>query len=169
MTPQGFDRLKKALETHAPDVLASLGSPADDDALAAAERSLGFALPPAYRAFLAQHDGGEERPSLFGMHFFMPLEQQIEHRSEIDEQMRSEKEDDDECPWTEKFLPFGNEHSWKNLLFVDCAGGGAVWHYWEGDWTERAPDFDTYLADLATKIESGQLVPDEHGRLREPD
>lgn len=146
-----WERVHAVIDEKRPDLVETLAAGIDAEALAAAEDELGFPLPPPLRELYAVHDGAAELPCLFGGRmWFMGAKAAAAHYHDIKEQMEDEAEDG--APWTERFIPFGNEHSYKNLLFVD-GDTGTVWHFQERDWSKLG-ELAAWLENLAKTLAS---------------
>jgi hypothetical protein len=147
--------------------LRRAGPPASEQALAAAERKLGFALPGDLRAFLAEHDGAEledndlERPVGHlsgGADTVYALTGLVRERTWARERMPPE------------FTPVGDAGGGNRLVLgVDGDVRGRVFH-WNHELeseppsraglTELAPSFCAWLERLVPADD----VPDLQGR-----
>lgn len=125
-------------------------------AIAAAEAEFGFPLPQSFRDSLLVHDGADEGPGLFDLFWMVDLKNIVAHHRETKHRW-------DE-PATDRFIAFGNAHSYNHLLFLDAATS-AVWYYLEGDWTLWADDYEQWLARAAAQLESGEVTWDEQDQV----
>jgi cell wall assembly regulator SMI1 len=151
-----WKRIEAKLADMQPEALAALAPPIAPEKLAELEARLGFTLAKPFRDTLLVHDGAEEKPCLFGPFWFMDLANIVSHYEETKERFARDKKADDTSPWTPAFVAFGNEHSYKELLFLDAASG-AVHRYSEGEWTPWSDDFGAWLSGIADDFEAGRI------------
>ncbi len=154
------DRIKKWLDTNAPDLLKLLNPPATNDDLSAFESANDLVLPQEVRELYLIHNGeSEDSDGLFGCMKLLPLES-IEEEIELMEH--------------EGIIP----------LFL-CGGGDSYfvksfdsvnpdqriyecWHESPEDETVIAASLSQFLSDFCEKLENGQFVrhPDSDNPLR---
>ncbi len=163
------------LTENAPDLLDTFGQGADAEAIMAAETALGIQFPADFKKSVEIRDG-QQSDILIGFveaSEFLSLERILdEWRVWKDLYDSGEFKDCASEPtgpiktdwWNPKWIPFTYDGSGNHLcLDLDPASGGAVgqiitmWH----DDAERkviAPNFQTWLHQVANSLQSGDLV-----------
>lgn len=163
-------RLRAALATRYPALLARLGKGASATEVAALERTVGRPLPAAFRAFLRWRSGNGVR-ALDGLAWLSAtdigtLKTMMDEI--VDEGHYADYEPDQW--WSKGWVPFADDRSGYRSLVLDLHGsfGGApgqVLSVAAKDSTRArlAPSFEAWLGGLVAVVEAGALQPDDGG------
>ena len=144
---ESFARIAEWLELMAPRTRATLLPAATPDELAAVANAVGRTLPPSIEALYRASSG--QRPDVapvFGNYYFMALHGVDGLESEW------------ECSPPE-LVPFAKDYG-GNSLCVD-EGNGTVVELLEGEAETISVDLQSYLAELADRMEQGAIVLDD--------
>jgi cell wall assembly regulator SMI1 len=131
---QLWGELEKALKKNDPDVKKALRKGATAKALAAAEKALGFSLPPSVHESWAIHDGQKEDGdgAIESPYYLLSLERMAGERDAMTEVYAGLDK-----TWDPRWLPFLSDLG-GNIAYLDFSGkkAGAV-VYWDRDGHEH--------------------------------
>ncbi|MFE9093288.1 SMI1/KNR4 family protein [Streptomyces sp. NPDC007264] len=171
LVESSWDRIDGWLREHAPRTLASLGPPAADEEIRAAEQELDVAFHPDLVASLRRHNGAQDRPEAFRFPTYDRLSGVREIveaarflrgvAADLDEEWGEEDEDGSERYWHHGYLKFGSYDVTADGLTIDCRPGsgsyGAIGRFFDESGTSfgRAESLGACLADVAGRLEGG--------------
>lgn len=153
-----WDRLRRALEQHAPSVAANLSPPATEAAIAAAERELRLRLPEDLRAAYLVHDGQpDDIATLLSGYRWMPLSAVVYNARSM-RFLAGPEYNEEETWWSLAWVPIASLGN-GDYYCVDTADGRVIgFCHEEGDRPAIDPSFRDLLNDLADRLEQGRLT-----------
>lgn len=161
-----WDRIDAWLRVHAPRTFASLGAPAAEAEIRAAEADLGLVFPADLVASLRRHDGAAEGTEAFRL----PTGDRLLGVREIvaaTEFLRTAAADLDEESaefyWLPGYAQFGSYGVTADGLTVDCRPGGslgAIGRFFDETGTDfgQADSLGGYLEGVADQLERGPVA-----------
>ncbi|MEU2424013.1 SMI1/KNR4 family protein [Streptomyces sp. NPDC007851] len=165
LVEDSWDRIDSWLREHTPRTFASLGPPAADDEIRAAQEELNVTFPPDLVASLRRHDGarGGEEAFRFMTHDRLLGLQEIVEASRFMRSVAADLDEEEaESYWHPAYLKFGSYGVTADGLAIDCRPGrdsyGVIGRFFDETGTDfgRADSLGAYLAELADQLESGK-------------
>ncbi|EFL12864.1 SMI1/KNR4 family protein [Streptomyces sp. C] len=160
-----WDRIDEWLRHNAPRTFATLGPPAGQEEIAAAEEELGVTFPADLVASLLRHNGAMDGAEAFRF----STDDRLLSVSEIVRDTRWMRdiaadldEEEAEYYWIDAYLKFGSYGVTSDGLTIDCRRGqdsyGAIGRFFDETGTDfgRAASLGAYLAELADRLEHGR-------------
>lgn len=179
---QLWDRLERALATHAPKLLASLQPGASERELRTLEAALGLSLPADLCASLRRHNGQRLKPdvALIDGFFLGDVQMIADDWQDWLDRMSDPTFGLPTKPargvrkawWHRGWIPFTFDgHANSYCVDLQPAAGGTVGQVlilWHDDDTRPllARSYRAWLEGLLTGLEQGWVVPDGHGGLQ---
>ena len=168
-----WTRIETWLTAHAPAVAAGLNPPATAEMIAETERFLGVELPDDVRMSYSRHNGQDGGPYLFDGWMYLSLGDVRSEWTGWKELLECGDWDDNDGNsdgsitrshfWIPAWIPLTHDGC-NNHHCLDLAPGpqgrlGQIIHIWHDDATRRvvATDFYEWLADIADKLEAGEV------------
>ncbi|MEU3521999.1 SMI1/KNR4 family protein [Streptomyces sp. NPDC006654] len=176
LVDDSWDRIDSWLREHAPRTFASLGPPAADDEIRAAQEELNVTFPPDLVASLRRHDGarsGEEAFRFMTHDRLLGLQEIVEATRFMRSVAADLDEEEAESYWHPAYLKLGSYGVTADGLTIDCRPGrgsyGVIGRFFDETGTEfgRADSLGAYLAELAVQLKSskGRSAVAFNGRL----
>ena len=160
---ESWAAIDRWIAQHAPAGAQVQRPPATEEALAAAEHTLGLGLPPQLRESLLCHDGQEHGSLIFPDLRMLPLAEIIATRDEMTEVADDEvgRDGDDDWWWHAGWLPVARLDG--DLEVVDCRPGpghGRIGHRSRDDVAQFGPGWGypslaALLDRVATALTTG--------------
>ncbi|MCZ7458254.1 SMI1/KNR4 family protein [Streptomyces sp. WMMC940] len=160
-----WDRIDDWLRKHAPRTFASLGPPAADEEIRAAEVELGVAFHPDLVASLRRHNGarGGVEAFQFTTHDRLLGVREIVEATGFMRGIAADLDEEEaEYYWHHGYLKFGTYEVTADGFTIDCRPGrgsyGAIGRFFDETGTDfgRADSLGAYLAELAYRLEGGK-------------
>ncbi|MFF2131007.1 SMI1/KNR4 family protein [Streptomyces olivochromogenes] len=158
-----WDRIDRWLREYAPRTFTSLGQPATNEEIRAAEEELAVTFPPDLAASLRRHNGarGGAEAFRFTTHDrLLGLREIVEATGGMRGIAADLDEDEAEYYWHHGYLKIGSYEVTSDGLTIDCRPGrdsyGAIGRFFDETGTDfgRANSLGTYLTELADQLES---------------
>ncbi|MEU2743039.1 SMI1/KNR4 family protein [Streptomyces sp. NPDC007095] len=164
---QAWTAINDWLARFAPASAEAQHPPADPEAIAAAERELGFKFPADGVQSLLIHDGQPRYCTDFPDYPLLSVEGIVDVRQRMMTVVGDDLGggDSDDCWWHEGWLPVSELDG--DLYIVDLRSGPAYGRLgWfprddEVDFDQRAPTFAAHLTQIATALTTGGAVDGE--------
>ncbi|MFE2070637.1 SMI1/KNR4 family protein [Streptomyces sp. NPDC059467] len=158
LVEDSWDRIDSWLREYAPRTFASLGPPAADDEIRAAQEELNVTFPPDLVASLCRHNGargGAEAFQFMTHDRLLGLQEIVEATGFMRSIAADLDEEEAESCWHHDYLKFGSYKVTADGLTIDCRPGrdsyGVIGRFFDETGTAfgRAGSLGAYLAELA--------------------